>query len=53
MNALHTFPERIAVKSVTFALTPVAILIVAMALIFEGRFTESVSWVFGDWRDPL
>jgi hypothetical protein len=53
MSALLMSPDQIAVKLVTFTLTPVAIFVIGIALLLEGRVSESISWVFGDWKEPL
>ncbi|WP_227357505.1 hypothetical protein [Haladaptatus salinisoli] len=45
--------EQIIVKIITFLLAPVAIFAIGIALLLEGRVFESVSWIFGDWKEPL
>lgn len=52
MSPRYVSPEQIAVKTATFALTPIAIFVIGFALFFEGRVSEAISWFGGDWRKP-
>lgn len=49
----ETFTERIILTALTFAVTPLVVMLVATGLLFKGRFTAASHWVAHDWREPL
>ena len=49
----ETFTEGIILKTLTFSVTPLVVMLVATGLLFKGRFTAASHWVAHDWREPL
>lgn len=49
----RTVVENIALKAVTYALTPVVVLAIGIAMACKGRVREAISYVGRDWRHPL
>ncbi len=45
--------EKIVLKTVTFSLVPIVVVLITTLLMFEGQFSDARSWISGDWREPL
>ncbi|WP_423745499.1 hypothetical protein V5735_05870 (plasmid) [Haladaptatus sp. SPP-AMP-3] len=49
----ESFTERVILKTLTFAVTPLVVMMVATGLLFKGQFTAAGHWIVRDWREPL
>ncbi|GKZ13875.1 hypothetical protein HAL_17560 [Haladaptatus sp. T7] len=49
----ESFTERVILKTLTFAVTPLVVMMVATGLLFKGQFTAAGQWIVRDWREPL
>jgi hypothetical protein len=49
----ETFTERVILTALTFAVTPLVVMLVATGLVVKGQFSAATQWLARDWREPL
>ncbi len=45
--------ENLTLKAVTYAITPVAVLPIGLALVSKGRVGEALAYIGRDWRQSI
>ncbi len=49
----YSTTEKVVLKTLTFTLTPVLVVMITIVLLCKGRFTDARNWLMTDWREPL